>query len=93
MVHPRDAEVWEWDEANEAELAAHGVDPEEVHELWQNGPVWVPNRRRRTGDWKMLGTTVGGRRLTIVMRYYQDSRTLRAITGWEATNDEQSKYF
>jgi uncharacterized DUF497 family protein len=90
--HPTSGEAWEWDEGNEAELAAHRISPDDVYEVWENSPIWVPNIRRRAGDWKMLGTTNGGRLLTIVIRFYPDRRALRAITGWKATASERSRY-
>lgn len=91
--HPSTADAWEWDEGNEGELAAHEISPAEVYEVWANGAVWVPNVRRRAGDWKMLGRTDGGRRLTIVLRLYGDRGVLRPITGWDATAAERTKYF
>jgi hypothetical protein len=94
---PWDAEAVEWDDENDdgniAELAAHHIAPREVHEVLDNRPTWVPNRRRRAGDWKLLGTTYGGRRLTIIVRYYEDRRLLRPITGWDPSPGEQSRYF
>ena len=78
----------EWDEGNEAELAVHRISPAEVEETWTNREIWVPNRRRRPGDWKLRGRTSGGRALTIVIRYYPDRRTVRPITGWDATASE-----
>jgi hypothetical protein len=53
----------------------------------------VPNVRHRAGDWKMLGQTNGGRRLTIVVRLYSDRNVLRPITGWDSTAGERSRYF
>ena len=90
--HPTSADCWEWDEGNEEELTGHHITPQEVYEVWANGPIWVPNTRHRAGDWKMLGRTDGERRLAIVIRYYMDRSMLRAITGWDATAGEQSKY-
>lgn len=90
---PRNAEAWEWDEGNENELADHRIDPEEVYQVWENDPTWVPNTRHRPGDRKMIGRTHGGRRLTIVVRYYEDRRTIRPITGWDATKGEITEYF
>src|SRR6266581_3090963 len=81
--HPLGGEAWEWDEGNEAELFGHNIPPCEVYEVWENGPVWVPNVRHRAGDWKMIGRTSGGRRLTIVSRLYPDRGMLRPITGWK----------
>jgi uncharacterized DUF497 family protein len=93
LASPEDAERIELDEDNEAKLAAHRISPDELFELWENGPVWVPNRRDRKGDWKMLGLTAGGRKLTVVVRYNEDQRALRPITGWDATKSERTRYF
>jgi hypothetical protein len=41
----------------------------------------------------MLGRTNGGRRLTIVIRFYADRSVLRPITGWRTTVGERSKFF
>ncbi len=91
--HPSSAEVWEWDEGNESELAAHNISPQEVYEVWANGPGWAPDVRYRAGDWKMYGKSDGGRRLTIVVSFYADRGLLRPITGWDATPGERSRYF
>lgn len=91
-AHPADAEAWEWDEGNESELAAHQISPEEVEGVWWNGPVFVPNVKHKEGDWKMIGATEGGRRLTVIIRYDAGRRTVRPITGWLATPGERSKY-
>jgi len=91
--HPSQAEAWDWDAGNEAELAAHGIRPEEVQEVWASGARFAPNKRHRPGDWKMMGLTTAGRRLSIVVRYDSGRRTLRPITGWDATDGERTKYF
>jgi hypothetical protein len=45
-----------------------------------------------SGDYKMIGETDGGRRLTIVVETKEVTRMLRPITGWEATKGDQSRY-
>jgi uncharacterized DUF497 family protein len=90
--HPSRAEAFEWNEGNESELAAHHIRPEEVYEVWANGPAFAPNVKRRAGDWKLVGFTNGGRSLTIVIRYDDEARIIRAITGWSSTQGEQSRY-
>ncbi len=92
MAHPAEAEGWQWDDHNESELAAHRINPSEVLQVHTNGPTWVPNRRHRAGDWKMIGETEGGRALTVIVRYLEDQRLLRAITGWDTTSGEHSRY-
>jgi hypothetical protein len=36
------------DEDNEAEMAAHGVTPEEVWQVWTNAPRYFRNKRGRS---------------------------------------------
>jgi uncharacterized DUF497 family protein len=91
--NPNNAEAWDWDEANEAELARHGILLPDVEQIWMNGPVLAPNKRRRAGDWKMIGFTDGGRLLTVILRYDADRRLLRPITGWETTDGERRRYY
>lgn len=90
--HPRSAEAWEWDEANEEELARHQIVVREVYEVWANGPEWVRNKRGKSGDHKMVGYTEAGRALAIVVRYHPDRRLNRAITGWDAAPGERKRY-
>ncbi len=59
-MHPRDAEGFEWDEANEDELWDHRIRPWEVEEVFWNRPEWVRNKREGSGDYKMVGRTNGG---------------------------------
>lgn len=92
MAHPAEAESWEWDEGNESELARHNISAAEVEEVFEESPAWIRNRRHRSGDWKMLGLSFGGRRLTIVVRYDEVTLSLRPITGWDATAAERSRY-
>lgn len=83
-MHPAEASEFQWDEGNESELARHGIRPEEVEEVFDNHPVWTPNKRHRAGHWRMTGLTHGGRRLTIIVQHVSNEYILRAITGWEA---------
>jgi hypothetical protein len=67
-----------------SELWRHRVEPDEVEQVFDNHPPWIPNKRNRAGDWKMVGTTNGGRRLTIIARTNDRLGHLRAITGWDS---------
>lgn len=92
MIDPRDAEMWEWDENNEAELARHRVRPAEVEEVFEARPVVLPNRRGRSGSFKLVGRSAGGRALTIIVSYDSIRRSLRAITGYDAPGADQNRY-
>lgn len=92
MGDPRDAEFIEWDESNEEHLAEHSIGPAEVQNVIEEAMTWAPNKKNRAGDWKVIGKTHGGRLLTIVVRYDEDRRCLRPITGWETTVGERKRY-
>jgi uncharacterized DUF497 family protein len=92
-MRPWGAEGFEWDEENESELwDPHRILPWEVEEVFWNEPVWVRNKKEGSGDYKMIGRTNGGRRLTIVVETKEVTRMLRPITGWESTRGELSRY-
>jgi hypothetical protein len=74
-------------------LAAHGISPDEVEQVFGIGPRWAANRKNRPGDWKMMGLTKGDRRLTIIVHYDSDAKVIRPITGWPPTPGELTRYF
>lgn len=61
--------------------------------MFYNRPVFAPNKRHRAGDWKMLGRTDAGRPLAVVVHLDETRLALRAVTGWNATKGEMSRYF
>jgi len=92
MTDPRNAESIEWDDGNESELAAHRIYPREVEQLWWNGPTVLPNRKNRSGNFKLVGRTDSGRALTVIVSYDSTRRCLRPITGWDSTLGEMTRY-
>ncbi len=60
--------------------------------MFLTDPAWARNKRRGSGDWKMVGVTEGGRVLTVVMAVNERTRWLRPITGWASTPGERAKY-
>lgn len=94
---PADAEAFEWDDdeddcGNTAHLATHHITPWEAESVFANGCVFVPNKQVGSGDWLMIGTTGGGRPLTLVLEYKQDRRLIRVFTGWETTAGERARF-
>lgn len=88
---PRDAELIEWDDGNEDKFTRHNVTVAEVEQVWENGPVVLPNRRG-TGDYKLIGRTRGGRPLTIIVSYDSRRRALRPITAWQSVPADVTRY-
>jgi uncharacterized DUF497 family protein len=91
-VHPRNAEGFEWDEHNSGELARHRITEWEAEQVFGNGAVWSKNKKHRSGDWKMIGYTDGGRSLTVIVLWRPKERILRPITGWNCTDGERAQY-
>jgi hypothetical protein len=79
----------EWDEHNEAELWAHRITPEEVHQLVRNRPVVRRNKKRRSGTHKLIGRTNGGRAISVIIAPTHVPERWRPITGWDSTRGEQ----
>jgi len=93
-VHPSQATGFEWDDGNEGELAPHHITVHEVEQIfWQGSPLWARNKKNASGEWLMVGRTLGGRLLAISVQVRADDATLRAITGWEATAGQRKQYF
>jgi len=92
MIDPRDAEVWEWDEHNEAELTLHHVHAEEVEQVFESRPTVLPNRRGRSGNFKLVGRSEAGRALTIIVSYDPIRRSLRPITGYDSPDADRTRY-
>ena len=91
-MHPSEAEGFELDEANEAKIWAHRIQGWEVYEVFENRPIWIPDKRSASGDYKMVGRSNGGRRLTIIVEVKEHTRQLRPITGWPSTRGDITLY-
>lgn len=92
MGHPEDAELLEFDDANEAHLAAHHVAPAEVLQVFDADPLWAPNVMGRTADWLMIGRTRGGRPLVVMVLYDEARAVLRPVTARTCSDGEVSKW-
>lgn len=92
MGHPENAELLEFDGANEAHLARHRVSPTEVLQVFNADPLWAPNVKGRTADWLMIGRTRGGRALVVAVLYDEMRAVLRPITARTCDEDEVSKW-
>jgi len=91
-MHPSRAEGFEWDDGNEEELARHHVKAMEVEQVFANDPRWARNKKSGSGDWRMVGRADGGRILTIIVLWKEEERTIRAVTGWDATDGDRNRF-
>jgi len=92
-MHPRDAELFDFGHPeDEAELAAHGITLAEVEQVYLGIHIWGRDKNLAPADWLMVGWTLGGRPLTIVIVTDEVFRTIRGITGWDATQGEVARF-
>ena len=80
------------DEDNEAEMAAHGVTPEEVWQVWTNAPRYFRNKRGRSATHLMIGPTFGGRMLTVPLAPTAQDDVWRPATAYDATTGDRKRY-
>ncbi len=91
--NPSEAENIEWDEKTEEKCGNHQISFFDVQDVAVDPIVWVRNKHHGDDRWKAIGRNRGGRKLTIVFSYDAIRKSLRPITGWDATKEENTKYF
>jgi len=89
---PADAEFLEIDERNELHITKHGITAAELEQVFENYPVWAPNRRGRTATYLMVGRTFGGRPVIAAVFYDEMRRVVRPISVRECTQAEINKW-
>lgn len=78
----------EWDVQNEDHLSQHRIKPSEVRELLWNTHLTKSNPAGGAGTLLLIGSTNGGRTLTVSVAPTLDATTWRPVTGWDSTSDE-----
>lgn len=81
---------FEFDDYNIEELARHHIRPREVLQLLDNAFTVRRNRKHRSGQRQLIGTTQGGRVLTIILVETSVPDRWRPVTGWDSTQAERS---
>jgi uncharacterized DUF497 family protein len=82
---------FDWDDANSAHIARHGVTPEEVEQAFANDPLVVLATEKRTGEERVVcaGLTGAGRALQFV--YTIRRGKVRVITARTAHRKVREK--
>jgi uncharacterized DUF497 family protein len=78
-----------WDEGNEQHIAEHGVSVREIAQMLSNPHVIVQNRKKRSTRHMLIGSTHGGRTLTVPLAQTADPSTWRPVTAFPATKAQQ----
>jgi len=85
------AATFDWDDANKAHIARHGVTPEDVEQAFANHPLLMIAAQRRRGEERVLcaGLTDAGRALQFV--YTLRRGKVRVITAHTAKKKVREK--
>lgn len=81
-------EGFDWDDADIAHIAQHGVEPEEVEEVFYNEPLV---RRSRDGRYIALGQSWAGRYLAVIFEL-RPGNVVRVVTARPMTKAERQLY-
>ena len=80
---------FEWDDGNVLHFElGHGIEPEEVEEVFANSPLF---RRTKRGHYVAFGPTSAGRYLTVIFEN-KSKGIVRPITGWDMNQSEVQYY-
>jgi hypothetical protein len=84
-----DVQRLRWSDHNESKLAAHGIARREVVEVL-DVDAWVPaTDDRYPNQVRIIGPTVSGRFLTLVLEETEEAGLWRPVTGWDSTPTER----
>ncbi len=84
-------EHFDWDTANIAHVAEHGVTPEEAEQAISNRPVDLGSETRNGEEWiAQIGETDDGHVLTVIST--SAGEKIRVVTAWPA-NKNYRRYF
>jgi uncharacterized DUF497 family protein len=87
-----DLDELELDDANEAEMATHGVSALELLQLLDDRIEVFRNKKGRTAEYVMIGVTHGGRVITAPIVETAVEGRWRPVTAWQATDAERARY-
>ncbi len=82
----------EVDDANEEEMARHGISMPEIFQLLDDRIEVFKNKRGRSAEFLMIGVTHGGRFITAPIVPTAVEGRWRPVTAWPASAPEKARY-
>lgn len=77
---------FDWDAANRGKVALHGLDADDIEELFDGGEPYVFRHPSIPGRFIALGFVPDDRFVLVVFEYDQVTRWVRVVTAYEPTN-------
>ena len=83
-------EVFEWDDANLEHVGERGFAQFELDSVLDGAFFTLRNKRRRPGQYRVVGRTTGGRLVTIVVAPHPLAGVWRPVTALDADAEERA---
>jgi uncharacterized DUF497 family protein len=82
---------YEWNHGNTSHIARHNITPQEVEQVFDNGPFDLELQNFNDEDrFTLVGETDSGRILVVVAMWAGE--LLRPITAWDASKSIKTRY-
>jgi len=94
MLRPERISRFEFDADSLTHLVGrHGIEPEDVFEVYANDPVFLEDDEFQSGDLYMVAPVAGGWRTIVLAESLSgDEEVARPITGWPSNRWEIERY-
>jgi hypothetical protein len=89
MSSPR-IDTFLFDDENEDKITAHGLSVRQTIQVLENISVTLPNRRRRRGQYLIIGRDNGGACIAIPVERTNRVGVWRPITAWPCEKGEET---
>ena len=80
-----------FDDVNREKFAAHGISERQVRQVLDNEHFIAPNRRRRSGEYLVIGRDDGGACLAIPVQRTHSRTLWRPLTAWYCKPQEWAR--
>jgi uncharacterized DUF497 family protein len=79
-----------FDDENEDEITIHGLSIRQVVEILENTSITLPNRKRRRGQYLIIGRDNGGTCIAVPIELTNKIGVWRPITAWPCKKGEKT---
>jgi|SRR5579871_1060525 len=77
---------FDWDETNRRKVALHGLEPDDVEALFDDGDPYVFRHPSDPRRFMALGFVPDERFVLVIFEYDRETRWIRVVTAYEPTN-------
>lgn len=83
----------QFDTSNVGEMDRHAVTEDEVWQVLDGSPVFLPNKKAHAATLLMVGPTLGGRFVIVPLAPMAERGLWRPVTAWTSSGGEVTRYY